>query len=290
VVCPTGASCTHFQDVDIHLHWVCDDSAPTCQESDFYLATTVNGTVIFDPNGFLDCAPTSNPGVNGFDTCGFIAPPPCDDGYLIAWVVDDASLKPIKFDGLIGDATLRQDESTAVTAYNAIPIQAGAKLANGAFTDLYSNGHLNFNGVAYKELSDTIIGSVRYPGTDPATGIDSDTEFVLLTLDTLSNRPNNDVVVDLNACNELEQCLSFQTQFTCTEEVFLDSELGLTNAFGQKGLVTGTASKVSAPGIADKHGPVTLLGLIIVHEDSFAREYAYPFLDNSVGLATSFVP
>ena len=284
VVCPNGSICPDGTDVDIRLHWVCDDYAPQCQERDFNLATTVNGTLRFDPQG--NCSPT-NSANNFFETCGSIPPPPCSDGYLIAWVTDETGVA-IKYDSLIGDAVLR-DESGEVTAYNAIPIQAGAALATGTSTDLYHNGHLNFNGVAYKELSNTIIGSVHYDGTDPVTGVSSETELVLLTLDTKSNLPNNPVEVNFQFYNEIEQLNSNNTVFFCTEEVYLQ-DIGETNVFGIKGLVEGEAAKTPILGVADKTGPVTLLGLVITHEDGFSREYAYSLYNNSIGLATAFAP
>jgi hypothetical protein len=284
VVCPNGSVCPDGTDIDIRLHWVCDDFAPQCQERDFNLATTVNGTLRFDPQG--NCSP-ANSSNNFFETCGAIPPPPCEDGYLIAWVVDETGAA-IKYDALIGDAVLR-DSSTQVTAYNAIPIQAGAKLATGAATDIYHNGHLNFNGVAYKELSNTIIGSLHYDGVDPVSGVASETELVLLTLDTKSNLPNNPVEVNFQFYNEIEQLNSNNAAFFCTEEVFLET-LGEFNTFGIKGLVEGEAAKTPILGVFDKTGPVTLLGLVITHEDGFSREYAYELYNNSMGLATAFAP
>ena len=285
VVCPNGASCPDPTDVDIRLHWVCDDNAPQCQERDFNLATTVNGTLRFDPQG--NCQPT-NSSNNFFETCGSIPPPPCDDGYLIAWVTDESG-NAIKYDGLIGDAVIRENV-TSVFAYNAIPIQASGRLATGAPTDIFHNGHLNFNGGAYKELANTIIGSVHYSGPDPANGgIDSETSLVLLTLDTRSNLPNNPVEVNFQFYNELEQLNSNNTTFFCTEEVSL-AELGETTSFGFKGLVEGEGRKTPFLGVSDKTGPVTLLGLVITREDINTRAYAYPLLDNSIPLATSFWP
>jgi hypothetical protein len=284
VACPNGSTCTDAQDVDIRLHWVCAE-APQCAERDFTLATTVNGTLRFDPQG--NCSPTNNAN-NFFDTCGSIPPPPCDEGYLIAWVVDETNAS-IKFDGLIGDAVLRET-TTAVTAYNAIAIQAGTALATGAPTNLYHNGHLNFNGVAYKEVTNTIIGSVHYDGVDPITGIDSKTVLVLLTLDVRSNQLNNPVEVNLNFYNEIEQLNSNNTVFFCQEQAYL-SDLGETNTFGFKGLVESTsAKKVPFLGTGDKTGPVSLLGLVLTREDDDARHYAYPLYDNSIPLATSFAP
>ena len=285
VACPPKAICTDLQDVDIRAHWVCGNFSVLCQERDFTLATTVNGTLRFDPQG--NCSPAQSAN-NFFDSCGSIPPPPCPEGYLIAWVVDESN-RAIKFDGLIGDAVLRET-ATAVTAYNAIPIQAAKGLANLALTDLNGNGKLNFNGREYQEITGTIIGSVHYDGINATTGIDSRTSLVLLTLDVQSNRLNNPVSVDLNFYNELEQINSNNTIFVCTQEVSL-ADLGETNTFGTKGLVESTAAvKIPFQGVSDHVGPVTLLGLVITREDDDVRHYAYPLFDDSIPLATSFAP
>jgi len=285
VACPNGSTCSDTQDVDIRMHWVCFQSI-NCQERDFTLATTVNGTIRFDPTGRCDPASNAN---NFFDSCGNVVPPPCREGYLLAWVVDESNAS-IKFDGLIGDAVLRET-ATAVTAYNAIAIQAGGALATGASTNLYHNGHLNFNGVAYKELTNTIIGSVHYDGPDPVTGVDSRTSLILLTLDTRSNLLNNPVSVNLNFYNEIEGINSNSTIFFCGEEVYLGGDLGETTAFGIKGLVESTsAQKTPFLGTGDKVGNVSLVGLVLTREDGDVRHYAYPLYDNSIPLATSFWP
>jgi hypothetical protein len=302
VRCPNGAICTEFQDVDLRAHWVCPGAIfglVPCGESDFNLSTTVDGTIKFDPQGV--CEPTNNTSTNNFDTCGSIPPPPCPEGYLVAWVIDTAG-NPIKFDGLIGDAVLRES-ATAVTAYNAVPIQAGGALANLAKTDVNGNGKLNFNGVEYKALTNKIIGSVHYDGLDPATGITSETSLILLTLDVHSGLPNNTVFVGLDFWNELEQLRSAHTNFNCFAEVFVGNGpnfftpgLGETNTFGFKGLVESTSAfKIPVLGTFDHTGPVTLLGLVLTREDSTVeglatRHYAYPLFDNSIPLATSFMP
>src|ERR1700736_3860953 len=110
VVCPPNQ--TEFtcggNSVLLHAEWVCAGSATTsCAESDFEFATTVDGTVRFNPSNL---AP--------FTT--HVAPPPCNQGYLIVWAIR-SDHKPIKFDGLIGDAVLRESPGSA-TAYDAIPI------------------------------------------------------------------------------------------------------------------------------------------------------------------------
>src|SRR5262249_20423031 len=121
--------------VKIRFHYVCGTNENpltsfVCPETDFDALLTVNGKLIFNTEATI---PPGN----------FITPvPPCDRGYLIGWVIDSAD-RPIKFDGLIGDAVLRPS-STAVSAYNAIPIQADSALASGALISLVGAGSLVF--------------------------------------------------------------------------------------------------------------------------------------------------
>src|SRR5262245_40444331 len=116
VVCPKGLTCAEGQTVKIRFHYVCGASESdtsdlfVCRKTDFDALVTVNGKLVFNPEA------TVPPG-------NLFAPiPACSRGYLIGWVVDQFD-RPIKFDGLIGDAVLRES-ATAVSAYNAIPIQA----------------------------------------------------------------------------------------------------------------------------------------------------------------------
>jgi hypothetical protein len=69
--CPKGASCSlSGQEVILRAHWVCPGNLDgVCEQSEFILFTTVYGTLVFSPE---EISPT----------------PPCDRGYLIAWVVD----------------------------------------------------------------------------------------------------------------------------------------------------------------------------------------------------------
>jgi hypothetical protein len=62
-------------------------------------------------------------------------------------VITPTSDTPIKFDGLNGDAVLRES-GTAEAGYNAIPIQADPHLANGAAVTTNANGSLVFDGGA----------------------------------------------------------------------------------------------------------------------------------------------
>lgn len=288
VICPNGATCTDGQDVDIHAEWVC--SGEPCSARDFNLTSTINGTVLFNPNSSV-CAP--GPSFQEPEGCGTVSRPPCAEGFLVVWVVNESGA-PIKFDGLVGDAVLRES-SGAATAYNAIPIQAAAALANGALVPPGPSGALEFNGTSYQKPTGKIIGSVRYDVIN-AAGIDQDrTSLILLTLDTLANRDNFPVDVDLVFSNEVQQQNSASTEFVCFEEQSL-SDLGFDNSFGTKGLVESiSATKTAILGISDTPGPVTLLGLIITREFdaggmTLLRHYVYPFFNNSIPVATAFKP
>jgi hypothetical protein len=294
VVCPPGATCSDGDDVDIKAHWVCGGSdknpfAP-CLETDFTINTTVNGTVRFNPNTSI-CSP--GPGFQNLEGCGSIQLPPCQNGYLIAWVVNESG-QNIRFDGLLGDAVIRES-SGAATAYNAIPIQA----AEVVWTpdDITAGEPLQFNGSYYKRVTGKIYASARYDVIN-SSHVDQDrTELILLTLDTLSNRPNFPTYVDLNFYNEVEQVKSATTHFTCWGRTGnFNTAFGLNNTFGTKGLVESTrAQKVPLAGINDWGGPVTLLGLLTTREfnpagTALLRQYIYPLLNDSKGVSTTFVP
>ncbi|PYM44445.1 MAG: hypothetical protein DME12_00290 [Candidatus Rokuibacteriota bacterium] len=236
VTCPKGSSClTSGQEVLLRALWVCpggsDPADPSrCAESAFTLATTVNGTLVFSPE---DVSTT----------------PLCDRGYLIAWVVDNAG-NAIKFDGLIGDAVIRESPTSA-RAYNALPIQAAKWLQTGDPTDANGDGALAFDGNEYRAITGKIFGTVRYESSSP----DVRTSLTLLTLDVLSNRPNNPTFVDLNFYSEDERMISASTSFTCWSQVRLtDINPDLTTVFANKGLVESAAA-------AQDTGPVTLVAI-----------------------------
>jgi len=312
-VCPKGSSCTGGQDVDIHFDWVCKgDFFHVCKESNFTIHTTVHGTVRFDANGG-PCFP--GPSFVDFEGCGVPVAPPCEEGYLIGWAVDNSDT-PIKFDGLIGDAVLREDEengspisaNTTATEYSGITIQAGASLATGAgifsVTPADHPGDLEFDGTHYQKVTGRIYGSVRYDHLlDPSTNPNGSqkTYLALLTLDVRSNRINPQIDVDLNFYNETESPLSTTTNFFCAEETDSLSTINssLTSAFCSagggpadpycKGEMESTHAQYDTTG-----GPVTLLGLIINREyDSsnyLLRTTSSALSNDSVAIDTDFVP
>jgi len=291
VTCPKGFLCSDFQTVRMHAHWVCEgfESFP-CKVADFNLSSSVKGTLFFNPENVQPA--------NVFS----IPTPPCpsNGGYLIVWVID-AFGRPIKFDGLIGDAVIRNSADSA-GAYNALPIQAASSLATGAVTELNGNGALDFDGSEYQAITGKIFGSIKYDRINAMTGSASiQTNITFLTLDVLSNRLNFPTFVDLNFYNQDEVVRSTSMNFTCWTERslrFLDNfnPTGLDESFGFKGLVeSDPAVKVPVNGIADTAGPVTLIGIVETFElNQFTgtsnREYSYSLNNDGTPVKTRFVP
>jgi hypothetical protein len=239
-------------------HWVCPGQFETqiCKENNFIFTTTVEGTVSFSTEG-------SSVGVN-FSTVK-VPPPLCPEGYLIVWVVNAQNL-PIKFDGLVGDAVVRWN-SHAAGAYKAQAIQAAN---TGAASGALING-LVFDGLDnhYAAVTGTVMGTVKYDTLTPAADAPVTTTLTLLTLDTLFNRPNNEVFTDIDFYDANENVLSEETNYTCWIETALSTiDPSLTRDFmTRKGFfVSLDANKVFEEGITDTVGPVTELGLIDTQE------------------------
>jgi hypothetical protein len=325
IVCPKGVVCPEHQSVKLRLHWVCGTSEAdlagsfVCRETDFDLTATVFEKVVITPNG---------EGA-GFYTAGlptkFTPPANCPNGggYLIAWVINPANDRPVKFDGLIGDAHLRPGSpaaaapnpfagsALALASYKAIPVQADPGLdtfpATNSVITTNGNGALMFDGAPshYTTLTGQIAGDIRYTNltTGPTFTLGV---LTLLTLDVKSNRPNNPVFVNLDFFGGNpsqignENQLSTFTEFICWEEIPITTINGaLTTAnMGRKGVfVSDQAEKVQHSGITDGSGPVTLLGLAEVLEGGvFPPVAAWPrvsfsgLFNSSVPVPTRFLP
>jgi hypothetical protein len=302
-ICPVGALCAEHQTVKIHFHWVCPgvDDVNTkfvCPETDFEIFVSVNGKLAFSANG--QPINSNSPRVPAA---------PCANGYLIGYAVDNFD-RPIKWDGLIGDAVLRGPSlpagtiapgfSTAVEAYKAITIQAGDSAATqgSLLTGDTALGELQFNGEAggYKALTGKLYGDVKFDHRAPSSvgGVASglnETWIVLLTLDVDSGNPNLPTFVDLDFWNEsfrgvstsnpdFEFHISAHNHFICWTQFELSDDLdaNLTQDFmgTRKGSVAVTnARKVAFTGITnDETGPVTLIGLVQVFEGTQVGGYA----------------
>lgn len=303
VTCPTGSLCQEGSRVKLLAHWVCPASQNpsskfVCRETDFIMQTTVDATVTFNPD--------NNPPAVGFFNS--TAPPqggvrvaPCREGYLIVWVVDQFD-RAIKWDGLVGNATVRPT-ADAAEGYNAIPIQAVSGLALNAFTDVDGTGDLDFDGeTEYKAVTGTIIGSVRYdePTTAPAPNANAVlTTLILLTLDVRSNRPNAPVFTDLYFYNQFEVPTSTFVEFICWGNFQLSRiDENLTRALqgSRKGYVrSGPATKEDIFGINDPQtGPATLLGIVFTRERGSngqpERSYSLSLYNDGAAVPTTFEP
>jgi hypothetical protein len=287
VVCPKGAQCEQEQDVKIRFHWVCPgdqtfENKYICKEVNFDAEVTVNGKLVFDPNG------------------GRYPPPPCNRGYLIGWVIDVDTFQPIKFDGLIGDAVIRETAQDAA-AYNAVPIQAYWGDPHGAPRTLGPGGSLLFNGQPgyYQAITGREYCDVRF---DKTTGsFLTATTLTLLTLDVRSNRPNSPTYVDFNCYNEDERLVSVSTHFICWIQQGLSREINgvppinsvltETGMDSRKGLcLSGRAQKFESP-FSEDEGPVTLLALVETREyDGQFRLTAHSCYNDSKPVPTTFFP
>jgi len=307
VVCPKGATCSSDQVVTIRFHWVCGASAANtvCQETNFDVTATVFEKIILVPDG------TPEDGYKTGLPTKSVPAAPCPGGYLIGWVIDPATDQPVKFDGLIGSADLRDVIGTgvqfglALASYPAIPIQADPKLATfpatGSAINTSSTGGLVFDGAAghYQEVTGRVFGNARYTQTgSPGT----QAFLTLLTLDVTSNRPNNPVFVDLDffggnpSTIGNENQTSTSTNFICWEEVALDAisadltttQMGLEGVFASAPAVIGTKR-------------VTLLGIVRTSETEIAvvgpppitiilRETLDTLSNDSVPVSTTFTP
>jgi len=295
VTCPEGITCTEGTRVKIRFHWVCPGSQlfqdkAICKETDFVLWTTVNATLTFNAANTVVGGAVGQGGTNP----GGVRLPPCARGYLIAWVINSADA-PIKWDGLIGDAVLREKPASA-SAYNGITIQAASALAHLALTDVDGDGQLDFDGTEYAYVTGQVSGSVRYDKLDPS---EVETHLTLLTLDVFSNRSNYATFVDLFFYNQNEVETSTSHEFICWSEVTLTEINGNLNETIQgtrKGLVvSGQAeSFVLDPFFGVIQRPVTLLGIVETKErnanGAIAREYSYSLYHNTDPIETAFVP
>jgi hypothetical protein len=278
ITCPKNLDgspgvCEQETDVKLRAHWVCPGGQEyadkhICAETNFDLKSTVFGTIRINPNR----APT----------------PSCEAGYLIVWVID-LSGRPIKYDALIGTGILRE-MAGGVSAYNGIPIQATAGDEPGSIR----TAGLAFNGEAggYQAVTGQVQGTVTYDQLvhSPYTV----TALTLLTLDVLSNRPNNPTFVNFNFYSENEVLLSTFHEFICWTQVLLSDINPNLTAMGlsRKGLfVSNQAINVPIGGIAGIVGPVTLLGIVeTVTYNGDLRAYSYSLYTNSLPVPTTFDP
>jgi hypothetical protein len=292
--CPSGATCREDEPVKIRFHWICPASGElaskyVCRESDFDVRLLVNGSALFNPE---------DPKLLG-NTLGSVAP--CPSGYLIGWVINPDTERPIKYDGLTGSAILRQDGATH--SYEAFAIQAEPNLATRAAvaTDIdprTGTPALVFDGGAghYQAVAGTLPTNLEYHklfGPPPSSAA----FLILLTLDVRVNRPNYPIFIDLDFRGEGGVRTSTSWNFRCWTEIQnpgTGTNFVLAGARTRNGvLISGAAIKVPYGGISDIPGPVTLLGLVPTDEGAGGRtmDPAYVLKRFEIGKPTTvFVP
>jgi hypothetical protein len=310
VRCPDGATCTDGQVVRMRAHWVCGG----CAESSFNLETTVNGSLYFNTEGVsvVDVAgvPLITAAAFPSNATTVIVPPPpgCLRGYLIVWAIDNTSAgNPIKFDGLIGDAILRDgtpgEEANSARAYNAVPIQASENIATTdppSLTDVDGDGNLDFDGNEYQSLTGRIFGTVRYEDPILVGGV-VQTDLTLLTLDVRSNLVNPRTDVKLNFYSTDEGIADAAVNFLCWTELRLTAiNPNFTDAtMGRKGLVESDGPATQFDFATGVTTDATVLGIVYTREGSFSavtpfinsfRDYAYSLYHDGNPVPTEFVP
>jgi hypothetical protein len=276
--------CTEHEPVRVRFHWVCPGSERnhTCKATSFDVLLSLDGKVAFTANGFgLPHDANQVP----------VPAAPCDRGYLIGWVINRSG-QPIKYDGLIGRAIIR-DSNTAAATYRGITIQAEATTTPGSIIDLVNDpiglkppglpflGEPGLPGVGtphpYRLVTGQVTGDVTFDEPTPAAGFGFGvtSSLILLTLDVRSNAPNFPTFVPLRFWNASEKLLSTFVSFVCWGEFRLSVDIDpkLTQAFmrTRTGIVqSGEAVKSPIAGIRDfiteVSGRVTLLGLVQTSE------------------------
>ena len=266
--CPNGTTCPEDEPARIRFLWVCPGSeevAPKyiCIETGFSVTVPSNGKVSLNPE---------DPRLSG-DNLGSAAP--CPSGYLIGWVVNPATDRPIKYDGLTGNANLR-DASGEIGSYEAITIRADPNLATRAeiTTEIDSRTGipaLVFDGGAghYQPVAGEMPTNLEYHKlSGPLSS--SEAFLILLTLDVRANRPNYPIFIDLDFRTDQGIRASTSWKFTCWTEIQnpnAGESFTLAGArIGNGIVISGQAIKVPRRGISDIPGPVSLLGLVPTDE------------------------
>jgi hypothetical protein len=301
-------ACPEHQPVMVRFRWVCPgtERRPTCLATGFDVSLTVDGKVVFTANG------STLSDANQI----FVPAAPCEKGYLIGWVVDADSGEPIKYDGLIGEAVIRNSGSAAA-AYRGITIQAESTTTPGTRIDLIEDPlHLKPPGLpffggpsilgvpgpsTYRVVTGQVTGDVTFDSPPPTgPGFGTTTSLILLTLDVRSNSPNFPTFVPLVFWNAAEQRLGTSVEFVCWGEFELSAGINanLTQAWmgTRKGIVqSDEAMKESILNISDVSGNTTLLGLVQTNEgptgDAAARSYITELYNNGIRFwTTAFFP
>jgi hypothetical protein len=291
---PAGVLCQTDEPVRVRLNWVCPAatvgaSGGICQATGFDVVFSVNGKATFNPS--------QNTGT-GDNTV--VPMSPCPTGYLIGWAVDDSD-RPIKFNGLIGDA-IQRNTPTDLQSESALAIQADPRLANAALvTTAPAPGGLGYTLLLdgqpgdYQMVSGQFEGDIRY-SSDAAPPF-SDESIILLTLNLNSNLTNPATDVALDFYNENETLTGTAVNFICWAQYQLtaiDPSLTVGSQGTRKGVVvSGQAVQFNQQ--TSQYDNVTLLAVIQTTEGALSgvanqiRSYVVRPASNSVPIPAQFV-
>jgi len=224
-------------------------------------------------------------------------------GFTTVFENNDA---PIRFDGLIGDAIMRNTPQD-LQAFRAVTIQADPNTAEEAPLTGDGSGGPNSTGVGrlvlnggagnYDAVTGQLTGDVRYDSDlNPPF---ADTALILLTLDIAANQVNQPTFVNLNFFNARQQSFSEALSFICWGQInisTIDASLTQEGIGSARGLFQTTQAFNSAQTLATcpdgSVGCVTLLGAVQVTEGptpgpaNATRSYTVPVFDNSLPIPT----
>ena len=155
--------------------------------------------------------------------------PNAQRGYL--WVfAKDLQGRAIKHDHLIGTAHVAGGGDEDDYEYSPFVFKAGAALAEGAPTDLDSDGIRDLNGNEYEMAPEEIL-IPRFIGQEGGanTGkVLSDSNVSALVLINLTGGAQFDAILDFLVYNDNEEVFSTQYEFRCWKKVNL---LQISNVF-----------------------------------------------------------
>jgi hypothetical protein len=159
----------------------------------------------------------------------FLDNPNVSQGYAFVFAKSHVTGQAIKFDWLIGSSIIITCHVGCAFELTPFVFKAASSLAEGALTDLNSNGLRDFNGTEYELVPDLLA----FPSFVGVTQNFSD-DLILINL---TGGAQFNTIVDFLVFNDNEDVFSAQYSFTCWTDVnlglvspvFTDAFLKTTN-------------------------------------------------------------
>jgi hypothetical protein len=167
----------------------------------------------------------------------FLDNPNMQRGYLYVFAKSMTTGRAIKFDHLIGTSRIVTGGDNGDYELSPFVFKAGSALAEGANTDLDSDGIRDLNGNEYEKAPDQIL-IPRFVGQTGGANKGRDLQgdnVSYLVLINLSGGAAFDAIVDFLVYNDNEEVFSTQYQFRCWKRVPL---LDISNVFADSFLVS----------------------------------------------------